>query len=100
MKHLLYTELTFNMLVELITKYHSAKDKDVRNLVIKNNNDHKGMVIRVNGAIENMNPESKLNADELMFKIALDENTKGTSWAPKIVDVTTSTFEVYEISRF
>ena len=44
MKHLLYTELTFNMLVELITKYHSAKDKDVRNLVIKNNNDHKGMV--------------------------------------------------------
>ena len=44
MKHLLYTELTFKMLVELITKYHSAKDKDVRNLVIKNNNDHKGMV--------------------------------------------------------
>lgn len=99
MKHL-YTELTFNMLVDLITKYHSAKDKDVRNLVIKNNNDHKGMVIRVNGAIETMNPEVELAPNELMFKIAVNENSKGTSWSPKIVDFTTSTYEVYEISRF
>lgn len=99
MKHL-YTELTFKMLTDLITKYQSSEDKDVRNLVIKNNNDHRGMVIRVNGAIENMNPQDKLTANELMFKIALDENTKGTSWAPKLVDFTTSTFEVYEISRF
>lgn len=97
---LLYTELTFKMLVDLITKYQSAPDKDIRNLIIKNNNDHKGMVIRVNGAIENMNPETKLESKELMFKIAVDENTKGTSWAPKIVDFTTSTFEVYEISKF
>ena len=97
MKHQ-YTELTFNMLIETITKYH-AKGEDVRNLIIKNNR-AKGMVIRVNGAIENMDPEAKLELKDLMFKIALDENTKGTSWSPKLVDVTESTYEVYVIDRF
>ena len=58
------------------------------------------MVIRVNGAIENMDPEAKLELKDLMFKIALDENTKGTSWSPKLVDVTESTYEVYVIDRF
>ena len=98
MKHQ-YTGLTFEMLVETITRYHS-RGKDVRNLIIKNNNGTKGMVIRVNGAIENMNPEVKLELKDLMFKIAIDENTKGTSWSPKLVDITTSTFEVYDIEKF
>ena len=99
MNHL-YTKLTFPKLVELITKYQSDEGKDVRNLIIKNNNDRKGMVIRVNGAIETMDPEVKLKLNDLMFKIAVDENTKGTSWSPKIVDYTESTFEVYEVTKF
>ena len=99
MKHL-YTELPFSMVLEVITKHH-ASGKDVRNLVIKNNNDKKGMIIRVNSPIETMNPDAKFDINELMFKTAVSDDTKGTSWSPKIVDcLPTSSYEVYINDKF
>lgn len=99
MKHL-YSELPFSAVLEVITKYYTSGE-DVRNLVIKNNNDKKGMIIRVNSPVETMNPDAKFDINELMFKIAVSNDTKGTSWSPKIVDcLPTSSYEVYTNAKF
>ena len=63
MKHL-YSELPFSAVLEVITKYYTS-GKDVRNLVIKNNNDKKGMIIRVNSPVETMMANHTIEKDNV-----------------------------------